>query len=58
MPVLGPRPAYFSYHMMRIYRRFKKIALARRAAGEAGKRNNGPGPAQTPLLPEPGDTTV
>jgi hypothetical protein len=42
MPVLGPRPAFFSYHMMRIYnRRFKAIALARRAAGEAGRRNHG-----------------
>jgi flavin-dependent dehydrogenase len=42
MPVLGPRPAFFSYHMMRIYnRRFKTIALARRAAGEAGRRNHG-----------------
>jgi flavin-dependent dehydrogenase len=42
MPVLGPKPAFISYHMMRIYnRRFKKIALARRAAGEAGRRNDG-----------------
>ncbi len=42
MPVLGPKPAFVSYHMMRIYnRRFKAIALARRAAGEAGKRNDG-----------------
>jgi len=42
MPVLGPKPAFFSYHMMRIYnRRFKAIALARRAAGEAGRRNHG-----------------
>ncbi len=42
MPVLGPKPAFISYHMMRIYnRRFKKIALARRAAGEAGTRNDG-----------------
>jgi flavin-dependent dehydrogenase len=42
MPVLGPKPAFFSYHMMRIYnRRFKTIALARRAAGEAGRRNDG-----------------
>jgi flavin-dependent dehydrogenase len=42
MPVLGPKPAFFSYHMMRIYnRRFKTIALARRAAGEAGRRNHG-----------------
>ena len=42
MPVLGPRPAFLSYHLMRIYnRRFKTIALARRAAGEAGRRNHG-----------------
>lgn len=42
MPILGPKPAFISYHLMRIYnRRFKKIALARRAAGEAGRRNNG-----------------
>src|SRR4051794_19210544 len=42
MPVLGPKPAFFSYHMMRIYnRRFKAIALARRATGEAGRRNAG-----------------
>jgi hypothetical protein len=42
MPVLGPKPAFVSYHMMRIYnRRFKAIALARRAAGEAGRRNDG-----------------
>jgi flavin-dependent dehydrogenase len=42
MPVLGPKPAFLSYHLMRIYnRRFKAIALARRAAGEAGRRNHG-----------------
>ncbi|HEX6902804.1 MAG TPA: tryptophan 7-halogenase [Thermoanaerobaculia bacterium] len=42
MPVLGPKPAFISYHLMRIYnRRFKRIALARRAAGEAGRRNDG-----------------
>jgi hypothetical protein len=42
MPVLGPKPAFVSYHMMRTYnRRFKAIALARRAAGEAGRRNDG-----------------
>ncbi|HEX9942317.1 MAG TPA: NAD(P)/FAD-dependent oxidoreductase [Thermoanaerobaculia bacterium] len=41
MPVLGPKPAFLSYHLMRIYnRRFKAIALARRAAGEAGRRND------------------
>jgi len=42
MPVLGPKPAFFSYHLMRIYnRRFKAIALARREMGEAGRRNDG-----------------
>ncbi|HVS32070.1 MAG TPA: tryptophan 7-halogenase [Thermoanaerobaculia bacterium] len=42
MPVLGPKPAFISYHLMSLYnRRFKAIALARRAAGEAGARNNG-----------------
>lgn len=42
MPVLGPKPAYISYHLMRIYnRRFKTIVLNRRAAGEAGRRNDG-----------------
>jgi flavin-dependent dehydrogenase len=42
MPVLGPKPAFISYHLMRIYnRRFKKIALARREMGEAGRRNDG-----------------
>ena len=42
MPVLGPKPAFLSYHLMRIYnRRFKKIALARREMGEAGFRNDG-----------------
>jgi flavin-dependent dehydrogenase len=42
MPVLGPKPAFISYHMMQIYnRRFKAIAELRRAAGEEGARNNG-----------------
>jgi flavin-dependent dehydrogenase len=42
MPVLGPKPAFFSYHFIKFYhRRFKSIALARRAAGEAGTRNDG-----------------
>jgi flavin-dependent dehydrogenase len=42
MPVLGPKPAYVSYHLMSLYnRRFKSIAMARRAAGEAGARNYG-----------------
>lgn len=42
MPVLGPKPAFFSYHLMRLYnRRFRKIAELRREKGEAGVRNNG-----------------
>lgn len=42
MPVLGPKPAFISYHLMRIYnRRFKAIAEARRAAGVAGLYNDG-----------------
>lgn len=42
MPVLGPKPAFLSYHMMRlINRRLTAIALARQAAGEAGRRNHG-----------------
>jgi hypothetical protein len=42
MPVMGPKPAFFSYHFIKLYhRRFKSIALARRAAGEAGTRNDG-----------------
>src|SRR5205814_9285849 len=42
MPVLGPKPAFFSYHLIKFYnRRFKAIAMARRAAGEAGARNDG-----------------
>lgn len=42
MPVLGPKPAFVSYHLMSAYnRRFRSIALARRAAGEAGRRNDG-----------------
>src|SRR6202035_394394 len=33
MPVFGPQPAFFSYHLMRIYnRRFKALAQARRGA--------------------------
>jgi hypothetical protein len=41
MPVLGPKPAFISYHLMSIYnKRFKAIALARRAAGEEGTRND------------------
>ncbi len=42
MPVLGPKPAFLSYHMMRIYNaRFKAIAERRRAAGRAGMFNDG-----------------
>jgi flavin-dependent dehydrogenase len=42
MPVLGPKPAFLSYHFMRLYNhRFKTIAEARRAAGVAGARNDG-----------------
>lgn len=42
MPVLGPKPAFVSYHLMSTYNaRFRSIALARRAAGEAGRRNAG-----------------
>jgi flavin-dependent dehydrogenase len=42
MPVLGPKPAFISYHLMSFYnRRFKSIAMRRRAVGEAGVRNNG-----------------
>lgn len=42
MPVLGPKPAFISYHLMRTYnRRFKAIAETRRAAGVAGYLNHG-----------------
>lgn len=42
MPVLGPKPAFVSFHLMSLYnRRFKAIAMSRRAAGEAGARNDG-----------------
>ncbi len=41
MPVLGPKPAFFSYHLMSLYnRRFKSIAATRRAKGEEGRRND------------------
>ena len=41
-PVLGPKPAGFNYWLMRLYnRRLKRIALARRAMGEEGRRNDG-----------------
>jgi hypothetical protein len=42
MPVLGPKPAFLSYHMMQMYnRRFKAIAEKRRAAGRSGALNDG-----------------
>ena len=42
MPVLGPKPAFLSYHFMKLYnRRFQSIAMTRRAAGRAGQRNDG-----------------
>jgi flavin-dependent dehydrogenase len=42
MPVLGPREAFVSYHLMRIYnRRFRAIANLRREMGEDGRRNDG-----------------
>ena len=41
MPVLGPKPAFVSYHLMRLYnRRFKSIAETRRALGVAGELND------------------
>jgi hypothetical protein len=40
--VLGPKPAFFSYHLIKFYnRRLKTIAMNRRAAGEGGRRNDG-----------------
>jgi len=42
MPVLGPKEAFISYHLMRIYnRRFRAIARLRRDVGEDGRRNDG-----------------
>jgi hypothetical protein len=42
MPVLGPKPARISLELMSLYnRRFKVLALKRRAAGEEGRRNDG-----------------
>ena len=41
MPVLGPKPAFLSYHMMQTYnRRFRAIAGKRRAARRAGLYND------------------
>lgn len=42
MPVLGPKAAFFSYHLMSFYnRRFKALAVARQEAGTAGLHNHG-----------------
>jgi len=42
MPVLGPKPAFISYHLMQFYnRRFKAVAEKRRAAGCPGALNDG-----------------
>jgi flavin-dependent dehydrogenase len=42
MPVLGPKPAFLSYHLMRFYNgRFVALAALRRGAGEGGARNHG-----------------
>ncbi len=42
MPVLGPRGAFFSYHLMCFYnRRLGSIAALRERVGEAGRRNRG-----------------
>jgi flavin-dependent dehydrogenase len=42
MPVLGPKPAFLSYHLMQTYnRRFKAIAEGRRALGHGGALNDG-----------------
>ena len=42
MPVLGPKGAFVNYYLMQWYhRRFQRIALARRAMGVAGRRNDG-----------------
>ncbi|KAB2962613.1 MAG: NAD(P)/FAD-dependent oxidoreductase [Thermoanaerobaculia bacterium] len=42
MPVLGPKEAFFAYHLLRLYhRRFQRLADLRLEMGEAGKRNSG-----------------
>ena len=42
MPVLGPKEAFFAYHLMRLYHaRFQRLAELRRKKGEAGRRNAG-----------------
>jgi flavin-dependent dehydrogenase len=41
MPVLGPKPAFISYHLMKAYNaRFKALAEKRRANGRAGMLND------------------
>lgn len=42
MPVLGPKPAFVSYHLMKTYnRRLARLAVLRRECGEEGLRNDG-----------------
>jgi len=42
MPVLGPKEAFFAYHLMRLYhRRFQRLADLRHETGETGRRNAG-----------------
>ena len=42
MPVLGPKEAFFAYHLLRLYhRRFQRLANLRLEMGEAGRRNAG-----------------
>ena len=42
MPVLGPKEAFFAYHLLRLYhRRFQRLAELRLEVGEAGRRNAG-----------------
>ena len=42
LPVLGPKEAFFNYHLMRFYnRRLKRIAELRAELGQAGKHNAG-----------------
>jgi flavin-dependent dehydrogenase len=42
MPVLGPKEAFFAYHLLRLYhRRFQDLADLREEMGEAGRRNHG-----------------
>ncbi len=42
MPVLGPKEAFFFFHLMRLYHaRFQALADLRLEMGEAGRRNDG-----------------